>query len=746
MMERPPRDGARRASAHGAALPPTLATLALALAAPAAAIEWEVHANSNDLRSVRVAANRVWTLSLDGLHAFDPATSRFTRYFREPGGLVSNRTLAATEDAVGSVWIGTDGGGAAFLSADGRWHPATALQGLPSDSVRAVEAFGGGVWVGTKLGLAYFVGTEIAGAWPDGVDPSPFASDDIRALESFGTRTWVGTTAGVYSTANGVTWDTVTAGLVSTNIVSLAHDGTDLWTVTADGLAYRGGQTGAWTPAPAPSGVRRLQAAGALYAAASTGVHRWDAAGGTWVSLGGPDARDVDADASGTLWAAAASGLWRNAGGGWNRLLSPGPGGNWAHGMDLQGSTLYFASRFGGTSRYDDARGWRVFLATTFPDTAFRTTSFHFACLVDRAGLKWVGDWGGSIARFDDSQATTTFTHFFDDSPDSLDYTIGWAAAHDPTGPRWIGLDTRSRGFVDARGLVRIDDDGSRHFFEPGTAAMSGKQVRTIAFAPDNAMWVGYADAGVDVFQDRNLQTRVTHIDVAPNGLLNADVWSIVFQGSDAWVLCSGSAVKLALSGTTTQRIAQFFLPAISSQGAVRPMALGAGGELWFATTAGLVRRSASASVEVFTTGNSALLSNDVHSVAYDGATGALWVGTVLGVNRLLPEPPPSSEEVAGLPAVVVFPNPQRLSAIGSRFRLADGNGDPLVRTDVRIYDLRGRFLDALRTDDFGYFSWTPVDRSGLLLPSGVYYLRSYGFDAAGRPTATGNGRIVLRP
>lgn len=747
MREPTPRHPARRTGTARCAAALAALAFTTGLAAPAAAARWEVHANSNDLRSVGVAGGRVWTLSLDGLHAYDPATGRFTRHFREPGGLVSNRTVAATEDANGSVWIGTDGSGAAFLSPDGRWHQATALQGLPSDSVRAVEPLGQGVWVGTSHGLAFFAGTEIIGAWPDGVNPSPFASDDVRAIEVFGQRTWIGTGSGVYTTLNGVAWDTVSAGLTVQSVLSLAHDGTDLWVVTSDGAAYKGGQTGSWAGTGAPGGLRRIEArGGVLYGAASSGVHRWDPNGSVWVSLGGPDARDVDVDAGGVLWAASASGLWRNVGTGWGRLLSPGPAGNWAQGMALQGSTLYAACRDGGTSRYDTARGWRSFLATSFPDTAFRTSDFHFACFVDREGYKWVGDWVGSVARFDDSGPTTSFTHFFDSSPDSVDYTTAWAGAHDPLGPRWLGLDTRSRGSIQPRGLVRIDADGSRHFFEPGTATMSGPQVRSIAFAPNNAMWVGYADAGVDIFQDRTLQVRLAHIDVGPNALANADVWSIVFDGADAWVLCTGSAVKLSFNGTTTTRLAALAVPPISNQGAVQPMALGAGGELWFATGAGLVRRAASGGVEVFTVSNSPLLSNDTHSVAFDHATGGLWIGSVLGFNLMLPEPPPSGSETAGLPAVIVSPNPQRISAIGSTFRLTDGNGDVLVRTDVRIYDLRGRLLAVERTDDLGFFSWVPVDRAGRRLPTGVYFLRSYGFDATGHPEATGNGRIVLGP
>ena len=726
----------------------TIAGCTLLGAAPAArAVVWEVHNNANDLVSVERAGNRVWCLSLNGVHAFDPSTGSFERHFRQPAGLVSNRAVGAAQDGFGNVWVGTDGGGSAFVTPDGRWRSVTGQQGLPSDSVRALEPLGDGMWVGTSAGLAFFVGVDIVGAIPDGVNPSPFASNDVRAIETFGTRTWIGTTNGVYTSTDGVNWQPVNAGLGSTDIRSLAHDGIRLWALSAGGLAWWEGNTGTWSAAPTVGGGRRLSASGGLlHVAAPSGVWRWDEGAQVWQSLGGPSATDVDADGAASVWASSSAGLWRYNGTSWGNIRSPGPIGNWIHGMDVQGEAVYVSTRLGGTSRFDDARGWRTFLGGAAADTSFRSSDFHFGCFVDREGYKWVGDWGGSIARFDDSGPTTAFTHFFDSSPDSVDYTIGWAAAHDPTGPRWIGLDTRSRGSVEPRGLIRIDNDGTRSFFEPGTAVMSGRQIRAIAFAPDNSMWVGYADAGVDVFQDRTLQSRIAHIDVGPNALVNPDVWSIVFEGSDAWILCSGSLVKLRLTGTTTSRQATLFLPSVSDEGAVHPMTLDGNNAIWVATTGGLFRRDPGGSVTSLTVANSPLLSNDAHSVVYNPTTGDVWVGTLLGLNRLRPDPPPSNERIADLPALVISPNPQRISAIGSRFQVRAGNGEPLARTDVRIYDLRGRLVSVQRTDDLGQLFWEPVDRFGNRLGVGVYFLRSYEFDENGRLTASGNGRLVLGP
>lgn len=719
--------------------------------AAAHAAQWEVHTNANDLAAVSAIGTSVWAGSLDGLHRYDSTVGTFERFFREPGGLLSNAVRAVEADDSGTLWIGTADAGVSLLTTAGRWIAITAFDGLPSNSVTALAPQAGGMWVGTITGLAFFLHDELQGAWPDGVTPSPFANPEVVALSVDATRAWVATKSAVYVTANGgLDWQTVTAGLDVPRVRALAYDGTRLWAATETGAVYVGGETGSWTAsanglsAPARSlGTR----GGVLIAGTSNGpVFRWNDVVDAWESIGGPTSAVVDVAADGTLWAGNVGGLWRYTGSGWIRLRSAGPSGNWVHGMTLdRAGSVWITTRYDGASRYDDARGWRPFGAAANTDTALVTENFLFLCMQDREGYLWFGDWGGSLARLDDRGSTPKYTHFFD--ADTILFTIGWAGAQDPGGPVWIGLDTPSRGSIVAQGIIRIDPDGTRTNLQAINApGMSGQQVRFLEFASDGTMWTGFADAGVDIFPDSSLAltTRVAHLG-AESGLLNSNVWGIDFFGGDAYIAADGGISRYRVTGGAPVFVERYFTPTISANGAVHPLALDAAGGIWLATATGLWHRAPDGTTELFDTENSPLVGNSVHSVVVDRTRGDIWVGTSAGVNRLRPGDSGGSTAAPGT-ALLVLPNPVRLSSAGMVLAMRSPDGDPLARTDVEVHDLFGRRLNRLRTDGDGILHWNGDTEDGRRLRAGVYLLRALRLDDAGVPRTAYSGRIVLLP
>ena len=703
---------------------------------------WDVFTNANSLTAVAVLEPDVWAPSLAGLHRFDPADGTFQRYFREPGGLASNAVTAVARDAAGVTWIGTAGAGLSLLYPSGAWRSLTAFEGLPSDSVTTLEPFDDGVWVGTRGGLAYYVGAELQAVWPDGVTPSPFPSPHITDVLAVGRRVWVATRSGVYDTEDGVAWDSTTAGLTTRDARALAHDGAQLWAITADGNVWSGGESGTWTLSRG-GGVGIAAGGDALYLGAVDGVYRREPAGPDWTALGGPPRAVLDVAADGTPWAGNDDGLWRRTAAGWENFHSPGPAGNWVHGMAMQGSTVYLTTRFDGVSRYDDARGWRHFLGGGAPDTALVSSDFIFLCLADREGYKWFGDWDGSLARLDDSGAVPQFTHFF---RDTTRFTLAWSGGHDPQGPRWFGLDTKCRGCgpgFEPLGLVRILDSGVRENYLPTNSAMTSQQVRAVAFAADGTMWVGYAGFGVDIFSDRSLSSLQYWLSSAT--LLRSDnVWGIAMDGANAWVATDGGVTRLTVGGAVPVYQEYLSTPVISQNGAVNPLAVDAGGGVWLATASGLFHRAPDGSAELFTTANSPLVSDDVHSVVVDGNTGDLWIGTGDGVNRLRPGQ-------LGVPAgtsrdLVVAPNPAYLAGGATRFQVRTADGEPLVRTPLDLYDVSGRWVGRVRSDGQGLFTWDGTGRNGRRLDGGVYFLRALAADPAGGWETRALGRLVLLP
>jgi len=142
---------------------------------------------------------------------------------------------------------------------------------------------------------------------------------------------------------------------------------------------------------------------------------------------------------------------------------------------------------------------------------------------------------------------------------------------------------------------------------------------------------------------------------------------------------------------------------------------------VWWATSSGLFHRSPDRSIEVFTVDNSPLLTNDVHSVIVDKATGDVWIGTVLGINRYNPsaattDAPPVSDGAS----FTVYPNPVFQSVAGVGIRAADLAGP----FKGKVYDIHGRVVRELLGNATTGVLWDGLNEFGTRVPPGVYFLQ----------------------
>jgi ligand-binding sensor domain-containing protein len=271
---------------------------------------------------------------------------------------------------------------------------------------------------------------------------------------------------------------------------------------------------------------------------------------------------------------------------------------------------------------------------------------------------------------------------------------------------------------------------------------MTAQQVRAIAFAPDGTMWVGYADAGIDLFASRTLTAQLRHLSTA-DGLRGDNVWAIAMNGNDAWVSTDGGVAHFTLGAGGPSFVESFATAVISQNGAVDPLAIDGDGGLWLGTASGLVHRRPDGSLETFTETNSPLVSNDVHAVAVDRTTGAIWIGTGQGANRL--HPASLAGGGAASDKLLLGPNPAQAGA-GMRLAVTTSDGTALVRTPVEIYDLGGRLRARLVTDGRGVLTWNGAAENGRRLPAGVYFLRALALTDAGQWETRARGRLVLLP
>ncbi len=117
---------------------------------------------------IRDSRGMIWLATHgSGLKEFDPADLSYTHY-KESGGAVGNiRTncvLSVYEDRDGTIWAGTHGAGLAkFQRASGTFVHYTSRQGLPSNSICAIQGDDDGhLWISTNRGLVKFNSTTEA--------------------------------------------------------------------------------------------------------------------------------------------------------------------------------------------------------------------------------------------------------------------------------------------------------------------------------------------------------------------------------------------------------------------------------------------------------------------------------------------------------------------------------------------------------------------------------------------------------
>ncbi len=156
----------------------------------------------------------------------------------------------------------------------------------------------------------------------------------------------------------------------------------------------------------------------------------------------------------------------------------------------------------------------------------------------------------------------------------------------------------------------------------------------------------------------------------------------------------------------------------------------------WLASEAGvwLINAEGNEVIANFTTENAPLPSNTVVAVEVDDASGAVYFATSGGLYRY------GGDAVAAAPAaedLFIYPNPAR----------ADGGALPEIAitglvddADVRVLTVDGQVVASFRTRG-GSVRWNGRDqRTGALVPSGVYIVAAAGQNGEG----TAYGKIAV--
>ena len=166
-------------------------------------------------------------------------------------------------------------------------------------------------------------------------------------------------------------------------------------------------------------------------------------------------------------------------------------------------------------------------------------------------------------------------------------------------------------------------------------------------------------------------------------------------------------------------------------QQSVRSIAVDAVNNKWFGTNQGVFHMSSDGITlfDNFTENNSPIPSNEVTSIAADGTTGKIYIGTSAGLTSLVSS---SLKPEAEFDELFIYPNPFVITNNENKLVIKG-----LVRnSQIKILTISGKLVNELETPGGGITQWNGLDLEGKVVSSGIYLIVAYDEEANNVATA----------
>ncbi len=292
----------------------------------------------------------------------------------------------------------------------------------------------------------------------------------------------------------------------------------------------------------------------------------------------------------------------------------------------------------GGLNRFDPNTGQAITYLPDPDDPNSLTSDRVQSIFEDRAGNLWVGTAGDGLNRF--NREAETFTHYRHDpdNPNSISHDRIWRMAEDEGGYLWIAT---------SEGLNRFDpqtETFTRFFHQPDrSSSLSHSLIRTVYIDSANQLWVGTEEGlnrldlneGLELAPDQVDFIRYKHDSINPNSL-GDDIINAILEDrvGNLWVGTSRGGLdkfdrQQQAFYTYTNDLRN---PNSLSYNDIRWIHEDESGVLWLATRGGGVNKFIP-TLENFThwtndpINPNSLNNNDVRSIYMDHDNN-LWMGT----------------------------------------------------------------------------------------------------------------------
>ena len=492
------------------------------------------------------------------------------KFYGEEEGLQSLAVQVVFQDRAGFLWVGTQNG---LYRYDGnRFAGFGKADGLPDGHIESLhESIDGTLWVGTRFGLARRSRDRFEKV-PIG-EPAGIVGREGIASDG-ANRLYVATERGL------VTGIPAEKGFHFELISNPSGEGAPVAAsvyVDSKGTVWFGCGTG----------LCILENGHARETGKELGLpqERWDA---------------ILGDLEGNLWVRSEKSLYERAAGG-RFLLHAGlpESANSTPTLALDPGGRVLASTYKGLARQSDT-GWEMVGAKDG-----LTTNDISAVMQDREGSIWIGLLGSGLARWRGYNEWQSWGE-----TEGLSRESTWSIARDQGGRLWVGSQL---------GLNYAESAGGKVVWREQRLPGSGF-MRTLAVAPDGALWIGSDPGGLSVLNRKSgvlkkigeaeglKNTKIRHVAVDREGR----VWAATYRGLFRSVPGNTSRFEqLFPAGTDAMEIFHMILPDRS-------------GGVWVAGDRGLLRYAGDRWRRF--TGKDGLAYDKVAQVQED-PDGSLWIG-----------------------------------------------------------------------------------------------------------------------